>query len=323
MPAAPPFDDQYVGAAPPALPAEVRALSRLRPWRGVAQIALEWALIAAPIWACHRFFSWPLYLITVIWVGARQHALVILMHEAVHYRLWPDKRVNDALGDVTTAWPLFLEVASYREKHFAHHRHVNTPDDPDWISAQGLFEYRFPKRGWELGLIFVATLLGFGAYRQVQTLLFYRAPARPTRPRYAQLAFHVAVFTALALAGALPLYLAYWLVPLVTWTRWIIYLRFVAEHALDRQGDVVTVTRTVLPSLLGRLLVVPGNIHYHIEHHLYPSVPFYNLPALHRALMRDPAHRARAQVFPGFAPVLEACLAPRSDAANADPKEST
>jgi fatty acid desaturase len=319
MPAAPPLDDQYVGASPAASPAEVRALSRLRPWRGVAQIALEWALIAGPVWACHRAFSWPAYALTVIWVGARQHALAVLMHEAVHYRLSADKRVNDAIGDVTAAWPLFLDVASYREKHFAHHRHVNTDDDPDWISARDLFEYRFPMPWWEMALLFAGTMLGFGAFRQVQSLFFYGAPARGARSPVLKLAFYAALFAALALTGSLRLYAAYWIVPLLTWMRWAVYLRFASEHPLGVRGDVVAVTHTVVPSLLGRLFIGPNGIHYHIEHHLYPSVPFYNLPALHRALARDPAHRARARVFDGYPAVLRALVSRRSPAAAEDP----
>lgn len=36
---------------------------------------------------------------------------------------------------------------------------------------------------------------------------------------------------------------------------------------------------------------IPGflywNMQYHIEHHMFPAVPFYNLPILHRAIKRD------------------------------------
>jgi fatty acid desaturase len=27
------------------------------------------------------------------------------------------------------------------------------------------------------------------------------------------------------------------------------------------------------------------NMHYHIEHHMFPMVPYYNLPALHKELL--------------------------------------
>ncbi|MEI8341263.1 MAG: fatty acid desaturase [Verrucomicrobiota bacterium] len=29
------------------------------------------------------------------------------------------------------------------------------------------------------------------------------------------------------------------------------------------------------------------NMQYHIEHHMFPAVPFYNLPALHEAIKHD------------------------------------
>jgi fatty acid desaturase len=29
------------------------------------------------------------------------------------------------------------------------------------------------------------------------------------------------------------------------------------------------------------------NMQYHIEHHMFPAVPFYNLPKLHRAIKHD------------------------------------
>jgi fatty acid desaturase len=33
-------------------------------------------------------------------------------------------------------------------------------------------------------------------------------------------------------------------------------------------------------------LLFPHHVNYHIEHHLYPAVPHYNLPRLHAALER-------------------------------------
>ena len=35
----------------------------------------------------------------------------------------------------------------------------------------------------------------------------------------------------------------------------------------------------------------PHHVNYHIEHHLYPAVPHYNLPACHRALAASGALR--------------------------------
>jgi fatty acid desaturase len=43
-------------------------------------------------------------------------------------------------------------------------------------------------------------------------------------------------------------------------------------------------TRTTFTTALVRFLA--WNMPYHVEHHVYPAVPFHNLPALHH-LIRD------------------------------------
>jgi fatty acid desaturase len=34
-------------------------------------------------------------------------------------------------------------------------------------------------------------------------------------------------------------------------------------------------------------LIFPHHVNYHIEHHLYASVPHYHLPALHKELQKN------------------------------------
>lgn len=34
----------------------------------------------------------------------------------------------------------------------------------------------------------------------------------------------------------------------------------------------------------------PHHVAYHLEHHLFPAVPHYNLPKLHLALAADPRY---------------------------------
>jgi fatty acid desaturase len=42
------------------------------------------------------------------------------------------------------------------------------------------------------------------------------------------------------------------------------------------------------------------NVHYHVDHHPYPSVPYYNLPRLHTLLLTQPEYVARAHVTNGY-----------------------
>ena len=72
-----------------------------------------------------------------------------------------------------------------------------------------------------------------------------------------------------------------------------------AEHALTRPGDPLTCTRTVTSNRVVSFLMC--NLNYHLEHHLFPGVPWYNLPALH-ALLADEYRRPAlcAPVVPGI-----------------------
>ena len=91
-----------------------------------------------------------MYLLTVAFIGARQHALLILMHDGVHYRLFRDRRLNDWTAEIILAWPNLISARAYRRNHFAHHRYLNTAQDPDWARRQGDLSWVFPMRfgGW-------------------------------------------------------------------------------------------------------------------------------------------------------------------------------
>lgn len=53
------------------------------------------------------------------------------------------------------------------------------------------------------------------------------------------------------------------------------------ENVLDHRLN----TRTVLMNPINRFLYL--NMNYHIEHHLYPMVPYHKLPALHEDIKKD------------------------------------
>ena len=76
-----------------------------------------------------------------------------------------------------------------------------------------------------------------------------------------------------------------WVLPLVTVVQAILRLRAIAEHGATTDfSSPLTAARTnIAPAWLGWLLF-PHHVNYHIEHHLYASVPHYHLPELHREM---------------------------------------
>jgi hypothetical protein len=61
-------------------------------------------------------------------------------------------------------------------------------------------------------------------------------------------------------------------------------IRFIAEHYdTPWEAGQLAGTRTVISNPLNSFFW--NNINYHIGHHVYPAVPWYNLPRLHQAML--------------------------------------
>ena len=70
----------------------------------------------------------------------------------------------------------------------------------------------------------------------------------------------------------------------------------VADHRLN--------TRTVMMNPISRFLYL--NMNYHIEHHMFPMVPYYHLPALHQNIAHDlpPACPSIAAAYAEILPII-------------------
>jgi fatty acid desaturase len=86
-------------------------------------------------------------------------------------------------------------------------------------------------------------------------------------------------------------------------------IRSIAEHfAIDGKSGVYGQTRTTNVGLLMRLFVAPKNVNYHIEHHFFPSVPFYRLPKLHLLLMSREEFARAAHITQSYSKMLLECV---------------
>jgi fatty acid desaturase len=80
-------------------------------------------------------------------------------------------------------------------------------------------------------------------------------------------------------------YLLLWFLPAITILQAILRLRAIMEHgAVDDTTTPFKAARTNFVPLPLYWLLFPHDVHYHIEHHLYPSVPHYRLAECHRRL---------------------------------------
>jgi fatty acid desaturase len=303
---------------PVALPKEVlRELCTLQPWRTVRALAEEWVCIGVTVALAVLADHWLATAIAVVVVGARQHALAVLSHEAAHYRFLPSRRLNDLACELLVAWPVFVSGRFFRVPHAPHHQHLGEPGDGNrraWRThdAEGRIrpEWVYPKT--PLGLAAKILRRAAGPTGALWIVRFFVAPialGRPAPEVAAHFAYHGLLAAIVTAAGVWPEVLLYWLLPYVTWHVAAQYVRLICEHSgrISDHPDYAG-TRSTHPGPLGRFLILPRNIGYHLEHHWFPGVPWYNLPALYEALRADDGFARHANVQTSISASLAQCL---------------
>ncbi len=295
---------------------ELRELSQTSAFKSTLAIAMDWAgtalLFALAIWYPHPL----MYLFCAIMMGRQQIAFAVLMHDGAHRRLYKSTLLNEYIGQFFTAAPLFFSMFSYRRLHLKHHRDPLVPDDPDitltggypietksfvrkllrdlfrnfllqihplfYLSSSGGIKTRSPKGG-----VVQSLTQGESYYRCLEL----------SRPSYRERKNSVLVdhwlydpyqwidVGNLIFFGAW-LALSLWVIPMMTVLQVLLRIRGVAEHAgYQPNKDQRLNSRTVI-SPLQTFFFAPHGVFYHVEHHQYPSVPFYNLPKVHE-LMKE------------------------------------
>ncbi len=280
----------------------LQQLSTLRPWRSFLTLFLEWFAIFATIAVCEHFFSWPLYVVAVVILGTRYHALATLVHDAAHYRICRNRKLNNWLGEVFMAWPLLITLHGYRNNHLKHHNHTNTDADPDWVRKMPHPDFQFPKTRAEIIRDLVKAAIGVRFITEVRSVVNSKELNQiSTSLKRTRLAFYLCVVVASVAFGAFPQLFMYWLVPLMTSFSLFMYIRSAAEHFGGKMdySSMLGSSRHVDVNFIGRLCF-PYNVNYHLDHHLYPSVPFYNLPVLHKKLLSFASYQANAHITKGY-----------------------
>lgn len=287
-------------------PHVLKPLFKIQSYKHGIAIAYNWIIILATAYLCIQFFNPFSYILAVLIIGARMHALAILMHDASHFRFMKNRKWNDTLTNFTIMYPIFSSVAKYRLNHLRHHRHLNTEHDPDWVAKLGRREFTFPKSRQE----FILSLLSyFFLYQGIRDGLWLIGRINKTisdtgkkvENKTPYFIFLIVLFTILTLTGGWTYYLLFWIVPFLSTFFMFQYIRSVAEHfgELAYENDLNS-TRTVKTNLFEQFFIAPHNVGFHLEHHLYPGVPFYNLPKLHKALMQNEAYKKEAHLTQGY-----------------------
>ena len=218
--------------------------------------------------------------------------MLLWTHEASHYLLFRSRRFNDLWANLFLSSPVGISVATYRHTHVSHHGYLATEQDLDRPSFD-----RDIRGGWRLAFVLLRSLSGWDGLRLVWTK-YATGGRQATRGKEGQsvassftVCWNLLLLTLCWFAGRWYLYLFLWAIPILSASVTLNIVRTLAEHlpagssgqALD--GARIPVVRTTLPGTLEKWLLYQANFNYHVEHHLFPTVPAHNLPALHAHLV--------------------------------------
>jgi len=260
---------------------ELKRLHVRRPAVHLAYAARQFAVIALAGVGLWKLADPRLWIPLAVIQGFTFFNMTTLLHEVVHnsvFRL-PRPRAERALG-LAYAITSGISASQFTRWHLDHHDNLgDSDDDPKrhWLS---------PKRNarWFKLLYCTPALIPIYFRAAASEVRSYPEPLRRriARERFATIAVQLGAGALLYAFGGLGPLLRVQLIPYL--------LVFPVAFTLNRLGQHYDIDPThplkwstlMKPSRLWDFLFLYSN--YHLEHHYFPRVPFYNLRRLHMRL---------------------------------------
>lgn len=261
---------------------ELRKLHQKRPLLHALVAALNFGVLLAAAVAIVSFDRWYFWLPFAVLAGFAIFNGTVLLHEVVHRAVVAQSsdRLDRILG-LLYAVPSGISASQFTRWHLDHHVGLGSDlEDPKR-------HYLSPKINarWLKFLYFTPALFP----------IYFRAAAKETasyepelqrriaRERLATIAFHLAVLFITALLGGWYVAWKLYLVPVFFVFPIAFALNRLGQHYDIDPGDPAQWSTLVKGSWLWDTVYLFSN--YHLEHHYFPSVPFYNLPKLQKLLL--------------------------------------
>jgi fatty acid desaturase len=273
----------------PRLPADtlrvVHQPERGRHARRLAIFALFYVVGAWGAWRLVEMSTqspwvWLIAAPCYVLAAASLHGISLFTHEAVHGTLSKHRGWN-AVAGAMCAIPVLQNYSAYTVLHLRHHSHLGDERDPDHYAAYTRWTWLIFTMNW------LRLLIGYPIYIIMIPILGWKHGTWRDRAGIAAEAGAAVALVVLMWRLPLPPGLLWhgWCVPMLV-INFMVNVRGMSQHTLlTETTDEVRGTRSILTSRLVAFFMCNEN--YHLEHHLYPGVPWYHLPHVHAELKEE------------------------------------
>lgn len=219
--------------------------------------------------------SMPLLVSGILLTAVALNTFPLLMHEGMHGVLLPLRRWNWFVS-VLLGSCFLMSFSAYRVLHLRHHRYLGDPRDPD--------DYHNYARSRPLVwlLHFVRLAAGSLLYLVLIPLLALKyGSARNRKLICLEYTILAGIYSALLRTFPVRELFVVWIIPLLL-VGLFTGIRGFTQHGITQAADPYLASRTMLPNPVVAFFLLHEN--YHLEHHLFPEIPSYHLPELHRLI---------------------------------------
>ena len=259
-------------------------LTRRSAWRTNLRFGLIITCYLAAFAAAQHYHAWTIQ--TLVWFS---QALILVgllaaIHEAAHGNLYDPPVANRLVGNLLASF-VGTNFSLYRYSHFHHHKYTLQTGDPevypnDRVIIENLRAYW---RHWILRAMFPKHyfIMSFQALKGVFPYFCEKTECKNDVLIDSVYFFLSKIIGIVALVLYPQVVFDIWILPLlIACAFWFPLLTLPEHYGCNPADKYFGNTRTTVSNSIVRLFF--WNANYHAEHHLYPSVPFYNIPKLHQ-----------------------------------------
>jgi len=293
---------------------DIDFVNKLRPIIVVKDTLISWGIIIIAIYIAYLFKNNNSILILIsLTIGTQIYSLMIIGHDGLHRRLFNKVWQNDIWNDLFILGSMGAITRINRQNHIQHHLRLSLKSDPD--------RYKYQTSGRNRKLTFILKLTGltqiFSSFKNIYLIQNNKKIKKKNidkaKNSYCLRDIFILIFWQIFLIYLLTNifgykgYFLFWIFPLI-FASSCDMARVFCEHSRPKDDIIADKSLRLInikANLFERLILAPHNMNLHAVHHIWPSIPYYNLKCAAKILdSKIVNHKARIIWMPSYINII-------------------